>query len=147
MILSFDCRPFFVPDAYEFETIGFDMISKHKRDRWFVNRIREQVHPKYCAQHNIIIRKKFKDHFGVEPASCVSLWILLQKSGYLFWVRNPHMEHLLWALLFLNEYSDEASHADSVGCDVKAFQKWAWFYLKGIAGLAKYLVSTLGSFC
>lgn len=86
--------------------------------------------------------RRFKAHFGAEPAIVAIIWRELAWSGWLrFAGRTPKPEHLLWALLFLKNYSTEEIHATLVHSCEKTFRKWAWFYALGIANLDRKFVS------
>ena len=43
--------------------------------------------------------------------------------------------HLLWALLFLKKYGDEAEMATLAGCDEKTFRKWSEIFVIRVASL------------
>jgi hypothetical protein len=76
-------------------------------------------------------------HFGMKPGLVAVIWRELVQSGWikLLHVRPPKPEHLLWTLLFLNNYSVEEIHSSWVQCCETTFRKWAWFYAEGIASL------------
>jgi hypothetical protein len=87
--------------------------------------------------------RRFKAWFGTDALHCLLLWNLLIKTKWTATLKSkPQPKHLLWALLFLRNYSIEEVHASQVGgVDEKTFRKWAWFYIEGIASLVPLLVS------
>ena len=87
--------------------------------------------------------RRFKAHFGLEPRVVAIVWKELAESGWLRFagVRLAKPEHLLWCLLFLNNYNVEEIHSSRVGCCETTFRKWAWFYATGIANLDRKFVS------
>jgi len=87
------------PTADEFEALGFDMIGCKRKGSWKSR------------------SRRFKAHFGAEPDVIVNTWVLLHKTGWLFYagVRGPKPVHLLWALLFLRRYGTEETMATITG--------------------------------
>ena len=121
-------RPAVHVTANEFEAIGLLMMREGKSQ---------------CKSEKVRNRR-FKAWFGTTPKYVELLWDNLILSGSLATLRRAEPKHLLWALLFLKQYSREEDHAAQVGgVDEKTFRKWAWFYVHGIAELAPSLVCTV----
>jgi len=86
--------------------------------------------------------RRFKAHFGCDPAAMSALWHELYKSGWLRYAGvRPKPEHLLFALVFLKSYASEEIHAALCKTNVRTFRRWSWFYAEGIANLDKKFVS------
>jgi hypothetical protein len=98
-----------LPSASTVEDIGLALIGSSKRGSL---KIRNRC---YIA------------HFGMKPGLVAVIWKELVQSGWikLLHVRPPKPEHLLWSLLFLNNYSVEDSHSRCVQCCETTFRKWA----------------------
>jgi len=87
--------------------------------------------------------RRFKAHFGTEADYVTITWALVAGSGYLDQLgpRSLNPEHILWAFMFANRYQTEEENAAVCKCDEKTFRKWAWFYVHGIIGLERRVVS------
>jgi len=113
----------------EFETLGYKlMIGDNEKAL------------KRCKR---TMKERFSSWFGTGSIVVALTWCRLHFSG---WLSKTHdvsrPVHLLWALLFLQTYATEPTLAAQVGgVDKKTFQKWAWFYLEGVANLASKVVS------
>jgi hypothetical protein len=88
-----------LPSASTFEDIGLALIGSKKGSLKIRNR---------C----------YITHFGMKSTLVAIVWSELFHSGWmnLLSVRAPKPEHLLWALLFLNNYSIEEIHSSCVNC-------------------------------
>jgi hypothetical protein len=53
------------------------------------------------------------------------------------------VKHVLWALLFLKTYGNEAQMSAMAQVDRKTFRKWIWIVVPGIAQLYEKVVSRL----
>ena len=80
--------------------------------------------------------RRFKAHFGCEPAIASQIWRELYLSG---WLKNagvrPNPDHLLFALVFLRSYNKVS--ATLCNTNERNFLRWSWFYAEGIANLDK----------
>ncbi|CAJ1932133.1 unnamed protein product [Cylindrotheca closterium] len=71
----------------------------------------------------------FKSTFGLRPQVCAAVWIR---------IRNAHgakPDHLLWALLFLKNYTSQDDLSGRVGCCRNTYSKWTWAMIEEIAAL------------
>jgi hypothetical protein len=79
----------------------------------------------------------------LKPELVSIVWRELAISGYLQHAgQKPKPEHLLWCLLFLNNYNYNIEELNSslVGACEKMFREKAWLYAEGIAKLdAKFV--------
>jgi hypothetical protein len=66
----------------------------------------------------------------------ISLWSLLMENNT---IAGVDVQHLLWALLFLKIYSNEATI--SGGVDEKTFSKWIWAMIYSTSCLEFLVVS------
>ena len=78
--------------------------------------------------------RRFKAHFGCEPAIASQIWRALHLSGWLKKIR-PNPDHLLFALVFLRSYNKVS--ATLCNTNERNFLRWSWFYAEGIANLNK----------
>jgi hypothetical protein len=107
---------FFSGDA--FEEIGFSIIRR------------------LCVGSERSKDRRFTSHFGLKPELVSIVWRELVISGYLRHAgRKPKPEHLLWCLLFLNNYNIVELNSSLVGACEKTFREKAWLYAEGIAKL------------
>lgn len=82
-------RQIHIVSADEFEQLGLSVIGTTKRARSEKRR-----------------RRRFRNHFGVDPKYCAIAWVLLQETNYVWWHYlhgRPDPKHLMWALLFLKK--------------------------------------------
>ena len=89
-------------------------------------------------------RRRFVSFFGVEPAIVSVVWSLLFLHNLID--LNPRQVkpiHLLWTLLFVQCYEVEERNAARCKCDEKTFRKWSWYYLKALAALDIFVVSSV----
>ena len=101
-----------------FEKIGFDYIKPGNNGKNLTNR-------------------KFVSFYGASPKHVEIIWFDLAKYGSF---KNAPAQkvrpvHLLMGLHFLRCYNTEEEDASFFGCDEKAFRKWSWYMIKGIAKL------------
>lgn len=110
--------PFPILSGDAFEQLGFSIIGHA------------------CNGSKRIRERRFITHFGLKPELVSIVWRELQISGWLqFSGRCPKPEHLLWCLLFLNNYSVEEINAGIAGVSERTFRDRSWFYAQGIANL------------
>lgn len=84
-------------------------------------------------------KRRFKEYFGCSPFLCSVIWSML--AGYWLIGGAPEPSHLLWALLFLKQYSTEAINGALAKCDEKTYRKWVWEMISFIAELDVVSVS------
>lgn len=83
----------------------------------------------------------FSSHFGVQPKICKLIWDLLRLNDLM--PNRGLPQHLLWALLFLKQYTNEKSLASLAGVgSVKTYKKWVWRFVRGISALKRIVVSS-----
>lgn len=70
--------------------------------------------------------RRFKALFGVTPVVCSIIWEKIRASI----PKGGEPKHLLWALLFLKQYSDEHARRSTVGADEKTMRKWTWKFVE-----------------
>lgn len=84
--------------------------------------------------------KRFWRHkFGATPLVCSVLWDRLEAALEQM-PNNKQLKHLLWGLMLLRTYADEADLAKDAGgqdgcVDGKTFRKWAWLFVEAISFL------------
>ena len=81
----------------------------------------------------------FWANFGVSSFLVSKLWDLLQPIHELYVKYRP--QYLLWALLFLKQYSSDDVSSNTVGISVKTFHQWVWFTIDEISSRANQVVS------
>lgn len=82
-------------------------------------------------------RRRFVSLFGTSPTICTEIWAMIEP-------RIPFVlhHHLLWGLLFLKLYANEAALCGMVGgVDEKTFRKWSWTIIEAISGFKLTVVS------
>lgn len=75
--------------------------------------------------------RRFKSHFGVTPTVCSIIWGKIKYD-------LPHggePKHLLWALLFLKQYSDENARRSILKSDEKTIRKWTWKFVEVLSNM------------
>ena len=76
--------------------------------------------------------KRFRSTFGTTPFICELVYEKIVDN-----IKAVHPSfgpyHLLWGLLFLKNYSNEAMLASKVGCSEKTFRKWYHIVVLNIA--------------
>ena len=87
-----------------------------------------------------IANRRFRGLFGVSPDICAAIWNKLR----MLLPRGAAPAHLLWALLFLKNYSTEHVNSVIAGVDEKTFRKWCWAFVKLISNLG--IVSAIRKF-
>jgi hypothetical protein len=104
----------------EFEQLGLSIMrrdpngSNNTKERWFIS------------------------HFGLKAGLVSIVWRELAESNWLQLAgRKAKLEHLLWCLLFLNNYSVEELNAASVHTSERTFRKKVWFYAEGICHMLR----------
>ena len=113
-------------------TSSLDDLFCNARTIWGRNRNRERA----ISTEN----REFRAHFGCGPTVCLTLWNLLDKTGYL--PKGGRLEHLLWALLFMKMYSSQLVMRNLVGgVDDDTFRKWTDLFIEAIARLEPMVVS------
>lgn len=70
--------------------------------------------------------RRFKAFFGVTPKVCGIIWELLKNKK----PDNSKPEHLLWALIFLRQYSSESTNKSLLKADEKTIRKWVWKFVE-----------------
>lgn len=88
------------------------------------------------------IKRKEKELFGVSSLVSYSIW----EAIYPRLSDSSKPEHLLWALLFLKNYSSERTHSILAGCDPKTFRKWSWEFVSHISELTTVCAVTFHHF-
>ncbi|KAG9414550.1 hypothetical protein AC1031_007957 [Aphanomyces cochlioides] len=68
--------------------------------------------------------------FGVSRPIVARIWMLAHQES-----ESTEVKHLLWALMFMKQYSSEADHASIAGVDEKTFRKWCWFWIEKMSCL------------
>jgi hypothetical protein len=92
--------------------------------------------------------RRFFSHFGLKAGLVSIVWRELAESNWLQLAgRKAKPEHLLWCLLFLNNYSVEEVNAAFVHTSERTFREKVWFYAEGIVQLDRKLVSFPQAFC
>ena len=88
--------------------------------------------------------RRFHSAFGCSSKVAMDLWNLLEpyetisENGI-----NP--DHLLWTLIFMKGYDNEAKNAAAVGgVDEKIFRKWVWRFILEISFLEPLVVRHIG---
>ena len=82
--------------------------------------------------------RQFRSQFGISWFICEDIWNMLDQHKF---NRNREPKHLLWALLFVKVYGNEATHCKMVGTSPKTFRKWVWQTLTEIADFKAMIVS------
>lgn len=85
---------------------------------------------KTCYFYSKTVYRSEKELFAVSSVVCYSIW----EAIYSNLEDSSKPEHLLWALLFLKNYSTENTHCVIAGSP-KTFRKWSWTYISHIADL------------
>ena len=81
----------------------------------------------------------FRSQFGISWFVCEDVWMML--NGH--WPNSKREpKHLLWALLFMKVYRNEATCCRLVGTSIKTYRKWVWELLDAVADLKDMVVST-----
>ena len=75
--------------------------------------------------------RKFRSFFGTSPLVCAVTWdrLLLVRPN------NSAPQHLLWALMFLKNYSTGCVNAALTGVSEKTFRKWSHIFLKLLSNM------------
>lgn len=76
-------------------------------------------------------RRRFVAMFGVTHTICSEIWNAIQYNL----PNGKSPAHLLWALLFLKNYSIEEINCAILKCDEKTFRKWVWIVIDIISRL------------
>ena len=85
----------------------------------------------------MVVGRRFSGIYGATPQLCSRIWF----TASLTLPPTTTPKHLLWALLFLKQYSNEHSMAKDCQCDEKTMRKWVWIVIECISKLP--LVSTV----
>ena len=85
---------------------------------------------------------RFKQHFGVLPATVAEVWSRLRKSTNhdIRLEKNANPRHLLLACSYLWGYQTEPGYAKDFKMTAKTARKWKWIYVRKIAGMFPALV-------
>lgn len=83
----------------------------------------------------------FNGWFGTSPFVVSHIWRRLADKRSL--CRGAQMKHLLWALHFLKNYSQENQMAALFKSDKKTVRQWIWYMIREIASLGDEVVSWL----
>ena len=81
---------------------------------------------------SVVANRRFRGFFGVSPSIYAATWSKLRS----FIPRGAAPAHLLWALMFLKNYSTEHVNSALAGVDEKTFRKWSWRFIKLISDLS-----------
>lgn len=74
---------------------------------------------------------EFRRLFGASPSVTSTVWGGIEDSL----PEGGKPEHLLWALLFLKQYSTEPCNKSLTGATRTTLRHWTWPVIKAIAGL------------
>jgi hypothetical protein len=86
----------------------------------------------------------FTSYFGTTVEMVAIVWTKLGQFSCLPEKANP--KHLLWALLYLKNYSSEQVLKNLAGCkSEKTFRKWAETYVDALSKLTPYVVISLNT--
>jgi hypothetical protein len=80
----------------------------------------------------------FHAFFGTWPNICAELWHRIDPYENIH--PRTRAVHLLWALLFMTNYTVECVNAALVGCDEDTFRKWTRPWISNIALLSLELI-------
>ena len=72
------------------------------------------------ARSAAISMRRFRSLFGTTPAVCAELWRRVGDDR----PDGTSPAHMLWMLLFLKAYANEAQTRSIIGCDEKSIRKW-----------------------
>lgn len=75
--------------------------------------------------------RSFSALFGSSPSVCSRAWSLISHTL----PNGSRPIHLLWSLLFLKIYANEAVNSALTGADPKTFRKWVKLVIEALASL------------
>lgn len=78
-----------------------------------------------------VAQRRFKSLFGVTANVCSTIWEKIVQDI----PEGGKPKHLLWALLFLKQYSDEHTRRSIVGADEKTIRKWTWKFVELLSNM------------
>jgi hypothetical protein len=85
-------------------------------------------------------KRRWASHFAVDPVVVSEVWKRLLPD--LVQDRYAEPKHLLWAILFLTQYTNEADLAGKCGAiHEDTFRKWAWLFVEKLSSLESEIVS------
>jgi hypothetical protein len=92
------------------------------------------------AEQKDAFKRRWASHFAVDPVVVSEAWKRLvpdlEKEKY------SEPKHLLWAILFLTQYTNESDLAGKCGAiHEDTFRKWAWFFVEKLSSLESEIVS------
>ena len=106
------------------------MVIDAQAIKYIANTVLRKSHDRCDAEQ----KKTFISHFGTSPDVVAYLWNQMDPVNTICKTAKP--KYLLWALLFLCKYQDEALNCDVVGIqDPKTFRDWVKLFVNGIADL------------
>lgn len=89
-------------------------------------------------------QRRWASHFAVDPIVMADVWNRLQIEKE---DRFAEPKHLLWAILFLTQYTNESDLAGKCGAvHEDTFRKWSWYFIALIASLEAEVVSIQSCF-
>ena len=111
----------------DFEALGFETMRPGKK----------------IPSSESVRTRRFRSWFGTDEFVVSLVWKKLDETGWLLKAISVKPVHLLWALNFLQVYAkEEVTAALFRSIDRKTLRKWVWFFVNGVASLAKKVVST-----
>jgi hypothetical protein len=127
----------------------FLKIIKNMQDRWEKQRTSvtakefEDLGGKIMnreVERKDAFKRRWSSHFAVDPVVVAEVWKRLARDLETEKFAEP--KHLLWAILFLTQYTNEPDLAGKCGpVHEDTFRKWAWLFVEKIASLEFEVVS------
>jgi hypothetical protein len=112
----------------------------------FIEKMQELNGATFLEHGRLLFRKKsrvsraiktdklrFRQMFGTDPHICAIMWNKIHPWQTISADARP--QHLLWALLFLNQYATEAFNCAITGCSEKTFKKWSTLFIDKVSSL------------
>ncbi len=113
----------------------------HQNGCCFVQAVTE-IFRRPLGPSEIVKLRRFKALFGVSPAVCFYLWVLLTDK-----IPQKCMpKHFLWACLHLKSYANETFLCALTGTDEKTQRFFVWTIIKCLARLCIVRLSILFNF-
>lgn len=86
---------------------------------------------KHESSSGLVGLRRFKSFFGISPRICSISWNLIKDD-----LPKSYKEvHLLWALMFLKNYSKESVNHALANCDEKTFRSKVWTIISVLASM------------
>lgn len=83
--------------------------------------------------------RQFRSMYGCHWNVAAKVWDIVMEHGV---NKKKEKRHLLWALLWLKQYTNEQSLAALVGVGRKTFRKWVWILIEDMANASVMKVSS-----